>query len=171
MKKKSAEDCWGGGWGWTTGDCTATISVSLVKPLAWLVSMEIGCPGLNEEMSFLSRERPGVCSDFQPCEILTRLGTVQRLHSPGLCITSRHRDSIRRDFFSKEEEDKNKTKEREGSWYFVKIQRPLLEWGEGEKKAQRQGFSEYLFDDSHVAEQSRLTVSCADWSVKHAINQ
>lgn len=150
MKKKCAEDCWGGGWGWTTGDCTATISVSLVKPLAWLVSMEIGCPGLNEEMSFLSRERPGVCSDFQPCEILTRLGTVQRLHSPGLCITSRHRDSIRRDFFSKEEEDKNNTKEREGSWYFVKIQRLLLEWGEGKKKAQRQGFSEYLFDDSHT---------------------
>lgn len=134
MKKKCAEDCWGGGWGWTTGDCTATISVSLVKPLAWLVSMEIGCPGLNEEMSFLSRERPGVCSDFQPCEILTRLGTVQRLHSPGLCIMSRHRDSIRRDFFSKEEEDKNKTKEREGSWYFVKIQRLLLEWGEGKKR-------------------------------------
>lgn len=134
MKKKNVQKTVEGVGGGEQRDCTATISVSLVKPLAWLVSMEIGCPGLNEEMSFLSRERPGVCSDFQPCEILTRLGTVQRLHSPGLRITSRHRDSIRRDFFSKEEEDKNKTKEREGSWYFVKIQRLLLEWGEGKKR-------------------------------------
>lgn len=38
------------------GSLTATFSVSLVKPLAGLVSMEIQCWRLNEEKTFLLGE-------------------------------------------------------------------------------------------------------------------
>lgn len=91
------------------GSLTATFSVSLVKPLAGLVSMEIQCWRLNEEKTFLLGEN----------RRLLWLLSMWNINKAGDCTATAqpwplHRDGIKKRLCSKEKEDE-KTERREAT--------------------------------------------------------